>query len=113
VTITPERTPVFRQPNFSGRKATRHGSNQGASNGGSISGSNSQISTPCRGSSSTQFKMVGHDPMIILPKFRGEASEDPKKHLFICENIWEENEITYEDTKLTQLSITLRDFALD
>jgi hypothetical protein len=34
VTNTPERTPMFRKPNFSGRKATGHGSNQGASTGG-------------------------------------------------------------------------------
>jgi hypothetical protein len=44
--------------------------------------------------------MSGQDPMIRLPKFWVEASEDPKKHLFICENIWEEKKITYEDTKL-------------
>jgi hypothetical protein len=57
--------------------------------------------------------MEGHDPMIILPKFWGEASEDPEKHLFICEKIWEEKKITYEDTKLVQLEITLRGHALD
>jgi hypothetical protein len=112
-TSTPERTPVFRQPNFSGRKAKIHGSNQEESNGGATSGSNIQISTPRRGSSSTQFKMVGHDPTIRLPKFRGEASKDPEKHLFICEKIWEAMDITYEDTKIMQLSITLRDHALD
>jgi hypothetical protein len=33
--------------------------------------------------------------------------------LFICENIWEEKKITYENTKLEQLAITLRDHALD
>jgi hypothetical protein len=43
----------------------------------------------------------------------GEASEDPEKHLFIYEKIWEEKQITYEDTKLAQLSIKLRDRALD
>jgi hypothetical protein len=57
--------------------------------------------------------MPGHDPTIRLPKFKGEASKDPEKHLFICENMWEEKQITYKDTKLTQLSITLRDWALD
>jgi hypothetical protein len=34
--------------------------------------------------------MEGHDPTIRLPKVKGEELEDPKKHLFICENIWEE-----------------------
>jgi hypothetical protein len=57
--------------------------------------------------------MAGHDPTIGLPKFKGEALEDPEKHLFICESIWEENKIIYEDTKLERLSITLRDHALD
>jgi hypothetical protein len=58
-------------------------------------------------------KMAGHDPTIRLPEFQGEASKDPEKHLFICEKIWEENQIIDEDTKLTQLAITLRDHALD
>jgi hypothetical protein len=33
--------------------------------------------------------------------------------LFICAKIWEEKQITDEDTKLAQLAITLRDRALD
>jgi hypothetical protein len=33
--------------------------------------------------------------------------------LFICENIWEVKQITDEDTKLSQLAITLRDHTLD
>jgi hypothetical protein len=41
------------------------------------------------GHSSSPFKMAGHDPTIRLPEFKGEASEDPEKHLFICEKIWE------------------------
>jgi hypothetical protein len=57
--------------------------------------------------------MAGHDPMIRLPGFWGEALEDPEKYLFICEKIWEENQITYEDIKLTQLDITPRYHALD
>jgi hypothetical protein len=44
--------------------------------------------------------MAGHDPTIRLPEFKGEASKDPEKHLFIYENIWEEKQITDEDTKL-------------
>jgi hypothetical protein len=57
--------------------------------------------------------MAGHDPTIRLLEFKGEASEDPEKNLFICENIWEEKHITDEDTKLSQLEITLRDRSLD
>jgi hypothetical protein len=78
----------------------RQGSSQGASTGGASSRSISQISIPHGGSISTQFKMVGHDPTIRLPEFWGEAPEDPEKHLFICEKIWEAKKITYEDTKL-------------
>jgi len=57
--------------------------------------------------------MVRHDPTIWLPEFKGEASEDPEKHLFIREKIWEAKNITDEDTKLTYLDITLRYRALD
>jgi len=57
--------------------------------------------------------MVGHDPMIRLPQLLGEALEDPKKKLFIYEKIWEANHIIDEDTKLMQLSITIKDWTLD
>jgi hypothetical protein len=89
VTITPIRTPPFRQPNFSGCKTTRSTSSQRESIGGASSRSSSQVSRPDGGSSSS-FNMDGHDPTIRLPEFKGEAYEDPKKHLFICESIWEE-----------------------
>jgi hypothetical protein len=57
--------------------------------------------------------MAGQDPTIRLPKFRGDRSDDLEKHVFIYENIWEEEKITYEDTKFAQLEITVRDHALD
>jgi hypothetical protein len=57
--------------------------------------------------------MTEHNPTIRLPEFKGESLEDPEKNLFIYENIWEEKQITDEDTKLAQLAITLRDCALD
>jgi hypothetical protein len=57
--------------------------------------------------------MAGHDPTIRLLEFWGEASEDPEKHLFICEKIWEAKKITDEDKNLMKLSFTLRDRALD
>jgi hypothetical protein len=44
--------------------------------------------------------MEGVDPTIKLPEFHGEASKDPEKNLFICEKIWEEKKVTYEDTKV-------------
>jgi hypothetical protein len=57
--------------------------------------------------------MTGHDATIRLPEFKGEASKDPEKHLYICENILEVKQIIYQDTKLSQLAITLRDHTLD
>jgi hypothetical protein len=98
-TNTPRRMPPYRKPNFGRRKTIGSTSTQGTTTGGASSGSIIQISTPRRGSSST-FKMAGHDPTIRLPKFKGEASEDPEKHLFICEIIWEVKQITDKDTKL-------------
>jgi hypothetical protein len=88
-TNTPERTPLFRKPNFSGINTTGSTSTQGETTEVASSGIISQGSTPNRGSSST-FRMEGHDPTNRLPKFKGEALEDPEKHWFICENIREE-----------------------
>jgi hypothetical protein len=113
VTNTLERTPTFRQPNFSGKIITWHTYNQGETTGEASSISNNHISTPHKGSSLTKFKMAGHDPTIILPEFQGEASKDPEKHLFIYEKIWEAKQIIDEDTKLTCLAITLRGHVLD
>jgi hypothetical protein len=112
-TNTPKRTPPFRQPKFRGSPTARSTSTLGATTGGASSGSTSQVSTPRGGGSSSVFRMAGHDPTIRLPEFRGEATEDPEKHLFICAKIWEAKQITDEDTKLAQLAITLRDRALD
>jgi hypothetical protein len=98
-TYTPKRTPPFRQPHFVGRKKAGSTSTQGTTTGGTSSRSTSKVSTPHGGSSST-FRMVGHDPTIRLPEFKGEALEDPKKYFFICEKIWEEKHITDKDTKL-------------
>jgi hypothetical protein len=111
-TNTPRKTPPFRQPNFKRGKIAGSTSTQGTTTGGASLGSSSQVSTP-RGGSSSTFKMAGHDPTIRLPKFKGEASEDLEKHMFICENIWEAKQIIDEDTKLAQLAITLIDHALD
>jgi hypothetical protein len=66
-----------------------------------ISTSRIQVSTLCRGGSSTNFTMEGQDPTIRLPYFRGDGLDDPKNHLFICENIWVENHIIDKDTKVS------------
>jgi hypothetical protein len=111
-TNTPIRTPPFRQPNFGRRKTTRSTSTQGTTTGGESSESFIQVSTP-RGGSGSTFRIARHDPTIRLLEFKGELSEDPEKHLFICENICEAKHITDEDTKIAQLAITQRDRALD
>jgi hypothetical protein len=85
-TNTPKRTRLFRQPKFRRSHTTRSTSTQGETTRGASSGSTSQVSTP-RGSSSSTFKMAGHYPTIRLPEFQGEETEDPEKHLFICEKI--------------------------
>ena len=90
VTNTPKRTPPFRQPNFWRRKTAGSTSTQGTTTGGASSGIISQVSTLRVGSSST-LSMVGHDPTIRLPEFKGEASEDPEKHLFIVKRSGKKN----------------------
>jgi hypothetical protein len=109
---TPKRTPPFRQPKFISSQTSGSTSTQGTTTGGANSRNTSQVYTPCGGSSST-FRMAGHNPTIRLSEFRGEATKDPEKRLFIFVKIWEAKQITDEDTKLAQLAIMLRDHALD
>jgi hypothetical protein len=47
-----------------------------------------------------------------LPIFRGDGSEDPDQHWFLCESIWNIKSITDEDIKRTQFNTTLQDRAL-
>jgi hypothetical protein len=79
-TNTPKRTPTFRQPNFRRRKIVGNISTRGTKTRGASSGSNSQVSTPIRGSSST-FNMEGHDPTIRFPQFKGEVLEYSEKKI--------------------------------
>jgi hypothetical protein len=46
-----------------------------------------------------------------LPIFRGDGSEDPDQHWFLCEAVWNIKNITDEDVKRNQFSTTLRDHA--
>jgi hypothetical protein len=112
VTNTPKRIPPFKQLKFRNSRTMGSTSTQGTTTGGSSSSSTSQVSTLC-GGSSLSFRMARHDPTIRLPKFQGEVAEYTEKHLFIYAKIWEEKHITDEDTKIAQLSITPRDYALD
>jgi hypothetical protein len=47
-----------------------------------------------------------------LPIFRGDGSEDPDQHWFLCEAVWNIKNVTDEAVKRTQFSTTLRDRAL-
>ena len=47
-----------------------------------------------------------------LPIFRGDGSEDPDQHWFLCEDIWSIKQVNDEDVKRDQFSTTLRDHAL-
>jgi hypothetical protein len=47
-----------------------------------------------------------------LPIFRGDGSEDPDQHWFLCEAVWSIKQVTDEAVKRAQFSTTLRDHAL-
>jgi hypothetical protein len=47
-----------------------------------------------------------------LPTFRGDGSEDPDQHWFLCEHVWSIKNITDEAFKRAQFSTTLRDLTL-
>ena len=47
-----------------------------------------------------------------LPIFRGDDSEDPDQHWFLCEVVWSIKQVNDEAVKRAQFSTTLRDRAL-
>jgi hypothetical protein len=47
-----------------------------------------------------------------LPIFRGDGSEDPDQHWFLCEAVWSIKKVNDEAVKRAQFSTTLRDRAL-
>jgi hypothetical protein len=47
-----------------------------------------------------------------FPIFRGDGSEDPDQHWFLCEAVWNIKNVTDEAVKRTQFNTTLRDRAL-
>jgi hypothetical protein len=44
--------------------------------------------------------------------FRGDGSEDPNQHWFLCVAVWNIKNVTDEAVKIIQFSTTLRDCAL-
>jgi len=95
--------------------------NVGSGTSGSISSNTSGSSSPNnstqivvpRGAGTEHSTMVGVDPMIRLPEFHGDGTEDPEKHLFMCKQIWEEKRIIDEEEKVAQLPIIFINYALD
>jgi hypothetical protein len=49
---------------------------------------------------------------IRLPIFRGDGSEYPDQHWFLCEAVWSTKKVTDEAVERAQFSTTLRDRAL-
>ena len=47
-----------------------------------------------------------------LPNLRGDGSEDPDQHWFLCEAVWSIKQVTDDNIKRAQFSTTLRDRAL-
>jgi hypothetical protein len=45
-----------------------------------------------------------------LPTFRGDGSEYPDQHLFLCEAVWSIKNVIDEANKRSQFSTTLRDY---
>jgi hypothetical protein len=72
-TKTYEEEEPFRQPKISGRRILIGQGSSGNSSGSTNSTSNSQLSTPHGGSSTTNFTMEGDDPIIWLVEFHGEG----------------------------------------
>jgi hypothetical protein len=52
-------------------------------------------------------------PRLDYHNFRERHQRNPKKHLFICEKIWETKQNPDEDKNIMQLANTLRDHSLE
>jgi hypothetical protein len=50
---------------------------------------------------------------MSLPIFRGDGSEDPNQHWFLCEAVWSIKQVVDEAVKRNQFSTTLRDRTLN
>ena len=70
--------------------------------------------TGTSGSTHTQSGNLGRSMAdeMRLPTFRGDGSEDPDQHWFLCEDVWSIKNVTDEAVKRAHFSTTLRDHAL-
>jgi hypothetical protein len=71
-------------------------------------------STVTSSSTSTETRSLGNSMAdeMRLANFRGDGSEDPDQHRFLCEAIWNIKNITDEVVKINQFSTMLRDCTL-
>jgi hypothetical protein len=86
------------------------GSQNNSQNSGSSTTNQSQSTSPKV--STTQNTMAGIDNTLRMPEFQGAGSEDPEKHLFVCDMIWTAKNVQDEATKIVQLAMTFRGHAL-
>jgi hypothetical protein len=68
-------------------------------------------STVTSSSVHTQSRNLGRSMAdeMRLPIFRGDGSEDPDQHWFLCEVVWSIKQVSDEAVKRDQFSTTLRD----
>jgi hypothetical protein len=71
-------------------------------------------STVTSSSTHTQSGNLGRSMAdeMRLPIFRGDGSEDPDQHWFLCEVVWSIKNVNDEAVKRAQFNTTLRDRAL-
>jgi hypothetical protein len=70
-------------------------------------------STQSTGTSGSMHTQSGNPRISMademrLPTFRGDGSEDPDQHWFLCESVWSIKNVTNEAVKQAQFSTTLR-----
>lgn len=48
-----------------------------------------------------------------LPVFKGSRLEDPEKHWFLCDVVWNVKQVTYDDIKMAHFTTTFKDRVLN
>jgi hypothetical protein len=56
--------------------------------------------------------MSNIDHRLRMPKFHGMGSEDPEKHLFVCDTIWTTKNVQDKAMKIVQLAMKFMGRAL-
>lgn len=68
------------------------------------------INPPTYNRQNTKNKKMSHHHSVHIPIYEGE--EDPRRHWFICERMWDATDVTDEDKQIAQFASTLRKKAL-